>query len=265
MPLPSTWLTSRPPWSASPARCGWPAPRRRCRDPQLATPAGLVAARIGRGVAISVDGELRALHPRPAGRALAARFAALHARLLRRVVARSPRRRPAGAGGPLAAGAPHPPRRGGLAVRRPAVRRGGRGGGRRADRHGPGAAAPAAAGRGTGRTCPGRAAPAAGERRPAATRCRTPCSPWRAATAGWRRRRGCWACTATPSCTGCAAARDERGLDPRRPQDALRILSEARRAPAAPDPLIRSLVHSAQGFAPPLARTRQAAAEGVRG
>ena len=51
-------------------------------DPQLATPSGLVAARIGRGVAISVDGELRALHPRPAGRALAARFAALHARLL---------------------------------------------------------------------------------------------------------------------------------------------------------------------------------------
>ncbi|HEX5578490.1 MAG TPA: helix-turn-helix domain-containing protein [Candidatus Limnocylindria bacterium] len=51
-------------------------------DPQLATPAGLIAARVGRGVAISVDGELRALHPRPAGRALAARFAALHARLL---------------------------------------------------------------------------------------------------------------------------------------------------------------------------------------
>jgi hypothetical protein len=51
-------------------------------DPQLSTPAGLVAARIGRGVAISVDAELRALHPRPAGRALAARFAALHTRLL---------------------------------------------------------------------------------------------------------------------------------------------------------------------------------------
>jgi hypothetical protein len=50
-------------------------------DPQLATPAGLIAARIDRGVAISVDGELRALHPRSAGRALAARFAALHARL----------------------------------------------------------------------------------------------------------------------------------------------------------------------------------------
>jgi hypothetical protein len=51
-------------------------------DPQLATPAGLIAARIGRGVAIAVDGELRALHPRTAGRALAARFAALHARVL---------------------------------------------------------------------------------------------------------------------------------------------------------------------------------------
>jgi hypothetical protein len=51
-------------------------------DPELATPAGLIAARIGRGVAIAVDGELRALHPRAAGRALAARFAALHARLL---------------------------------------------------------------------------------------------------------------------------------------------------------------------------------------
>lgn len=51
-------------------------------DPELATPAGLIAARIDRGVAIAVDGELRALHPRAAGRALAARFAALHARLL---------------------------------------------------------------------------------------------------------------------------------------------------------------------------------------
>ncbi|HEX6656086.1 MAG TPA: helix-turn-helix domain-containing protein [Candidatus Limnocylindria bacterium] len=51
-------------------------------DPQLTTPAGLVAARIDRGVAIAVDGELVALHPRAAGRALAARFAALHARLL---------------------------------------------------------------------------------------------------------------------------------------------------------------------------------------
>ena len=51
-------------------------------DPNPAAPAGLVAARMRRGVAVVADGELRALHPRPAGRALAARFAATHARLL---------------------------------------------------------------------------------------------------------------------------------------------------------------------------------------
>jgi hypothetical protein len=51
-------------------------------DPQVATPAGLVAARLRRGVAVSVGGELRALHARDSGRALAARFAAVHARLL---------------------------------------------------------------------------------------------------------------------------------------------------------------------------------------
>jgi len=51
-------------------------------DPDPAAPTGLVAARTGRGVAVVVDGELRALHARPAGRALAARFAAAHARLL---------------------------------------------------------------------------------------------------------------------------------------------------------------------------------------
>jgi hypothetical protein len=51
-------------------------------DPQLATPAGLIAARIDRGVAIAVDGQLATLHPRAAGRAVAARFAALHAGLL---------------------------------------------------------------------------------------------------------------------------------------------------------------------------------------
>ncbi len=51
-------------------------------DPDPAAPAGLVAARLRRGVAVVADGELRALHPRPAGRALAARFAATHARLL---------------------------------------------------------------------------------------------------------------------------------------------------------------------------------------
>lgn len=51
-------------------------------DPEPATPAGLVAARMRRGVAVTADGELRALNPRDAGRALAARFAALHGRLL---------------------------------------------------------------------------------------------------------------------------------------------------------------------------------------
>jgi len=51
-------------------------------DPDPSAPAGLVAARTRRGVAIVADGELRALHPRPAGRALAARFIAIHARLL---------------------------------------------------------------------------------------------------------------------------------------------------------------------------------------
>jgi hypothetical protein len=51
-------------------------------DPDPAAPAGLVAARMRRGVAVIADGELRALHPRPAGRALAARFVATHARLL---------------------------------------------------------------------------------------------------------------------------------------------------------------------------------------
>lgn len=51
-------------------------------DPDPAAPAGLVAARMRRGVAVVADGEMRALHPRPAGRALAARFAATYARLL---------------------------------------------------------------------------------------------------------------------------------------------------------------------------------------
>jgi hypothetical protein len=50
--------------------------------PEVSAPAGLIAARIRRGVAVSADGSLQTLHARPAGRALAARFAALHARLL---------------------------------------------------------------------------------------------------------------------------------------------------------------------------------------
>jgi hypothetical protein len=50
-------------------------------DPAPTAPAGLVAARIRRGVAVVAEGELVALHPRPAGRALAARFAAAFSRL----------------------------------------------------------------------------------------------------------------------------------------------------------------------------------------
>ena len=51
-------------------------------DPQPGAPAGTLAGRLHRGVAVIVDGALVALHPRPAGTALATRFAAAHARLL---------------------------------------------------------------------------------------------------------------------------------------------------------------------------------------
>jgi hypothetical protein len=51
-------------------------------DPEVGAPAGLVASRIRRGVAVAAEGDLQSLHARPAGRALAARFAAMHARLL---------------------------------------------------------------------------------------------------------------------------------------------------------------------------------------
>jgi hypothetical protein len=58
-------------------------------EPVAAAPAGLVAERIQRGVAGAAEGRLLALTPRPAGRALAARFAAVHARLLADAAARS--------------------------------------------------------------------------------------------------------------------------------------------------------------------------------
>jgi PucR C-terminal helix-turn-helix domain len=51
-------------------------------DPVAGAPGGLIAARLRRGVAVAAEGVLVSLHPRPAGRALAARFAAIHARLL---------------------------------------------------------------------------------------------------------------------------------------------------------------------------------------
>lgn len=51
-------------------------------DPSVGAAAGVVSARLRRGVAVVVDRTLRSLNPRPAGRALAARFAAAHVRLL---------------------------------------------------------------------------------------------------------------------------------------------------------------------------------------
>ncbi len=51
-------------------------------DPRPSAPAGVIGARLRRGVAVSVDGALDSLNPREAGRALATRFAAAHARLL---------------------------------------------------------------------------------------------------------------------------------------------------------------------------------------
>ena len=51
-------------------------------DPQPGAPAGVVASRLRRGVAVTVGSALAALNPRPAGTALATRFAATHARLL---------------------------------------------------------------------------------------------------------------------------------------------------------------------------------------
>jgi hypothetical protein len=50
-------------------------------DPTPSAASGVVAHRIRRGVAVVADGELVALHARPAGRALAARFAAAFSRL----------------------------------------------------------------------------------------------------------------------------------------------------------------------------------------
>ena len=51
-------------------------------DPQAGAPAGVLATRLRRGVAVTADGALAALNPRPAGTALATRFAAAQARLL---------------------------------------------------------------------------------------------------------------------------------------------------------------------------------------
>lgn len=51
-------------------------------DPTFGAAAGAIAGRLRRGVAVATEGRLLALVPRAAGRALAARFAAVHGRLL---------------------------------------------------------------------------------------------------------------------------------------------------------------------------------------
>ena len=51
-------------------------------DPRPGAPAGMLATRLRRGVAVTIDGSLVAVNPRPAGTALATRFAAVHGRLL---------------------------------------------------------------------------------------------------------------------------------------------------------------------------------------
>lgn len=51
-------------------------------DPRPSAPAGVLATRLRRGVAVTVDAGLVSLNARTAGRALANRFSAAHARLL---------------------------------------------------------------------------------------------------------------------------------------------------------------------------------------
>lgn len=57
-------------------------------DPQPGAPAGILAGRLRRGVAVTVGGTLGALNPRHAGTALATRFVATHGRLLERRASR---------------------------------------------------------------------------------------------------------------------------------------------------------------------------------
>jgi hypothetical protein len=52
-------------------------------EPAPSTPAGLAAERLRRGVAVAAEGQLVSVHPRPAGTALAVRFTATFYRLLR--------------------------------------------------------------------------------------------------------------------------------------------------------------------------------------
>ena len=142
-----------------------------------------------------------------------------------RRVPRPSRSGPAGAGGAVADRAPHSARRRGLAVRRLALRAVDEVAAD-ADGHGPGAAPPACAGRGLGRS---RDAGHPLEKLPAASRH----DPLQDTPIAVARSNGRVAPAARllgvhrNTVLYCLRrARDERGIDPRRPQDALRILSE---------------------------------------
>lgn len=193
-------------------------------DPDPAAPAGLVAARMRRGVAVVADGELRALHSRPAGRALAARFAATHARLLSGGARSESSRRT----------------RDGLWLLERRVRAGAavwffddlpfaRVDEIAADALGVTLRAllrRTAAPRAASRSAP-RAAPPVLDDRIAATLLAVARSNGRIAPAA--RALGVHRNTVLYR---LRAARAERGLDPRRPEDALRILAEAERTPS---------------------------------
>jgi hypothetical protein len=133
-------------------------------DPSIAAAAGSVAERMRRGVAVSVAGRLESLNPRSAGRALAARFAADHARLRRRD--RRGGRVPPPARRPVGAPAADPRRGGGLALRRRPLRSRRRGRSRGAGDHTPRPPAPARSAIHGACRCSG-AATAAAHRRPA--------------------------------------------------------------------------------------------------
>jgi hypothetical protein len=192
-------------------------------EPDPSAAAGLVAGRVRRGVAVVADGELRALHPRPAGRALAARFAAAHARLLSAGSRSESSRRT----------------RDGLWLLERRIRAGAavwlfddlpfaRVDEVAADALGVTLRAllrRTAAPKATSRPVP-RPAPTPGDDRIAATLLAVARSNGRIAPAA--RALGVHRNTVLYR---LRAARAERGLDPRRPEDALRILAEAERRP----------------------------------
>ena len=217
-------------------------------DPSPAAPAGMVADRLRRGVAVVADGELLALHPRPAGRALAARFAAAFSRLF---------------GTPSARAAASRRLRDGLWIHEQRIR--------------PGAAvwlfddlpmarideaaaeALAITLRALLRRPPARLPRSSRARRARADRARRPVKgasePLDATLLAVARANG----RVAPAARSLGVhrntvlyrlrmARDRRGIDPRRPEDALRLLREAERDPgrSARPARERAFVHTAQ-------------------